>query len=369
MGSMEFDLFYELAVPDHCGRDEARVYAETLDEIALADRLGFDGVWLVEHHFTREYSHSSAPELFLAALSQRTRNLRLGHAVVVLPYNHPIRVAERAAALDVLSAGRLELGIGRGFSPAEYRAFGVDMGKSREYVAESLAILRQAGQGPLAHRGRLFAFEQIEVLPKPLQKPHPPLWTAAVSPETFRWAAREGLGVLVGPFKPWFLIKRDLAAYRRAWRQHHPEGAPPPGHNPRFATTIGILCLEDGEEARRWASDAFLWYYKGLLDLARPAFESAEAGYAYYKRLGRLQGLLRRALSLDLLERMGMVAAGDPDACAARLAALAEAGVDRVLLAVGAGAVPSAIVRRSLAVMAERVFPRLRRAALSPSKG
>ena len=153
---MKIDLFYEIAVPRHSGRDEAKVYSDALAEIALADRLGFHGVWLVEHHFTREYSHSSAPDLMLAAASQRTQRLRLGHAVVVLPYSHPIRVAERAAALDVLSGGRLELGVGRGFSAAEYAAFGVDMRDSRDYVRESLAILRQAASGPGNHDGRLF---------------------------------------------------------------------------------------------------------------------------------------------------------------------------------------------------------------------
>jgi alkanesulfonate monooxygenase SsuD/methylene tetrahydromethanopterin reductase-like flavin-dependent oxidoreductase (luciferase family) len=356
---MEIDLFYELAVPAG-GRAEAEVYRDTLAEIALADRLGFHGVWLVEHHFTPEYSHSSAPELVLAAASQQTRTLRLGHAVVLLPYHHPLHVAERAAALDVLSGGRLELGVGRGFAPSEYAAFGADMRDGRGYVEETLAILRQAAQGPLDHRGPRFRFAGIEVVPKPLQRPHPPLWTAAVSPATFRWAAQQGLGVLAGPFKPWALVRRDLAAYRRAWRQHHPEGLRP-GHNPRFAMALGVLCLEDGGEARRWAADAFLWYYRRLLDLVRPALESTEESYAYYRRLGRLQGLVRRSLSLVLLERMGMVAVGDPDSCGERLARLERAGVDRVLCAVGAGAVPSEIVRRSLAVMAERVLPRFHR--------
>lgn len=357
---MEIDLFYELAVRGD-GRQESRVYADALTEIALADRLGFDGVWLVEHHFTPEYSHSSAPDLVLAAASQQTRHMRLGHAVVVLPYHHPLHVAERAAVLDLISGGRLELGVGRGFSPAEYAAFGADMRDSRGSVEEGIAILRQAAAGPLDHRGPRFTFCGVEVLPKPLQRPHPPLWTAAVSPETFHWAARQGLGVLAGPFKPWALVRRDLAAYRRAWREYHGEGAPAPGHNPRFAMAIGVLCLEDRAEARRWAEDAFLWYYRCLLEVVRPALQPGVESYAYYRRLGRFYGLIRRGLSLGLLERLGMVVVGDPETCVARLAGLAQAGVDRVLCAVGAGAVPSEVVRRSLAVMAERVLPRLRR--------
>ena len=147
---VDIDLFYELAVPAHLGRSEAQVYHETLDELSLADTLGFHGAWLVEHHFMREYSHSSSPETFLAAASQRTKNLRLGHAVVVLPYNHAVRVAERAAALDILSHGRLEMGIGRGFSPKEYQLFGSQMADSRLHMQEGLQILRQAGGGPFS---------------------------------------------------------------------------------------------------------------------------------------------------------------------------------------------------------------------------
>lgn len=349
---MEIDLFYELAVPPARGADEATVFQQSLEEIALADELGFGAVWLVEHHLMPEYSHASAPDLFLAAASQRTRRMRLGHAVVVLPCHHPLRVAERAATLDILSGGRLELGLGRGFSAAEYDIFGARMAESRDRVAEGLALLRHAAQGPITEPGAFHDLRGVQILPRPVQRPHPPLWTAAVSPETFLWAAREALGVLAGPFKPWFMIRQDLAAYRRAWRTHHGEGPPAPGQNPRFAMTIGVLCLEDGAEARRLGAAAFTWFYRHLLEQTRPVLARLHPSYEYYHRFRRLAGLLDHALSLSVLERLGMVVVGDPAHCARRFAAFRRAGVDRLICAVGAGGLPTAVVRRSLALIA-----------------
>ena len=354
---MKIDLFYELAAPAEFGKTESGVYAEVLDEIALADRLGFHGAWLVEHHFARGYSHSSAPDLFLAAASQRTSRIRLGHAVVVLPYHHPIHVAERAAALDILSGGRLELGVGRGFSPAEYACFGAQMRDSRAHVAELLAILRQAASGPVKHQGRLFQIEDAEVVPKPLQRPHPPLWTAAVSPATFAWAAKEAIGVLAGPFKPWFLTRQDLTRYRRSWRAAHGD-TNPAGANPRFAMTVGVLCLKDRRQARRLAEQVFPWYYRLLLEQVRPILQSLQESYEYYRRLGTLRPLLQHAINLPLLERLGMVVVGDPDDCARGFESFRRAGVDHLICAVGAGALDSDVTKQSLEVMADHLLPR-----------
>jgi alkanesulfonate monooxygenase SsuD/methylene tetrahydromethanopterin reductase-like flavin-dependent oxidoreductase (luciferase family) len=199
----------------------------------------------------------------------------------------------------------------------------------------------------------------VTVLPRPLQEPHPPLWTAAVSPDTFTWAARAGLGVLAGPFKPWFLIKQDLKAYRRAWAEHRGEAAEA-GANPRFAMTIGVLCLEDGDRARELAREPFTWYYERLLAQTRPVLERFQEGYEHYQKLGRLQPLLKRAVRLPLLEAMGMVVVGSPAECREKLMRYREAGVDHLILAVGAGALSTEIVQESMANLAEHVLPHLR---------
>ncbi len=353
---MQFDLFYELAVPGYTGVEDAAeqaVFHDTLAELALADELGFGAAWLVEHHFMPEYSHSSAPDLFLAAAAQRTTRLRLGLGIVPLPYHHPVLVAERIATLDILSRGRVELGIGRGFSPLEHRVFAAPMADSRAQMGEALDLLRAClGPDPISHAGTFYAVpEAVTVHPRPVQRPHPPLWLAAVSPESFELAAGLGLGVLAGPFKPWFMVREDLRRYRRAW-QAAGHAAPP-----RAAMTLGILCLEDGRRARQLGRQCMPWFYRLLLQHTRPVLAELYAGYEYYRRLGRLAPLMEKTLSLKTLELLGLVIVGDPAHCRRKLAALTGAGVDRVLCAVGAGGLPHGIVCESLELLAREVLP------------
>ncbi|PZP58332.1 MAG: LLM class flavin-dependent oxidoreductase [Azospira oryzae] len=352
---MDFDLFYELAVPPQLGRSELQTYHDALEELALADRLGFRCAWLVEHHFMAPYSHCSKPELVLAAAAQRTQRLRLGFGVIPMPLHHPVHVAERVATLDLLSRGRLEVGVGRGFSPREFEVFGVPMEESRERVEEALEILRRSFlPGPLTYHGRHYRLEALDVVPRAIQTPHPPLWTAAVSPQTFEWAAHRGLGVLVGPFKPWFMVRHDLERYRDAWTAATP---------PRAGMTIGVLCLEDGERARRLAAEAFTWFYRELYRTTLPVLESLYSGYEHFRELGRFRALIRLGIHFSLLERFGMVVAGDPAECVQRLRTYEAAGVTHLLLAVGAGAVPTEVVQESLACLATHVLPHFSRAA------
>ena len=342
---MRCDLFYELSLPPFLPRSEAQLYEDTLAELELADRLGYGCAWLVEHHFMPGYSHSTKPELFLAAASQRTRHLRLGLGVIPLPYHHPLHVAERVATLDLLSAGRLEIGIGRGFSPREYAAFGADMAHSRALTQSGLDVLRAAcSRQPLPE-----PYRGLSILPAPVQTPLP-LWSAAVSPASFRWAAEQGLGVLAGPFKPWFMVRQDIAAYRAAWSG--------PGA-PRVGMTVGVLCLPDGARARQLAQPAFEWFYGELFKSTLPVLEKLYPGYEHFHDLGRLRRLIGLGIKLRVLEALGMAVVGDPAHCRSRLARYARAGVTHLLLAVGAGAVESAVARESLACLAAEVLPQL----------
>lgn len=364
---MLFDLFYEMSVPPFGNRTESQVFHETLDELVLADRLGFGTAWLVEHHFMPAYSHSAAPDLFLAAAAQRTQRLRLGHGIIPLPYHHPVQVAERIATLDILSGGRVEFGFGRGFSPREYDTFGVAIEDSRSLTEEALSVLRGAFRGePLTFHGRHYSLDAVDIVPRVVQRPHPPLWTAAVSPDSFELAARLGVGVLVGPFKPWFMVREDIRRYRAHWRRYRGAGAPAPGENPRVAMTVGIFCLEDGRRARALAAEGITWFYRALLEQTRGVLEHLYGSYEYYRRMGRLRGLLDRAVSLPVLETLGMVVVGDPEHCVRRLRALERAGVDRVLLAVGAGALPTAPVRTCLELIADQVMPQFPPASALP---
>jgi len=336
-------------VPPQLRRSEAQAYADAIAEIELADRLGFHGAWLVEHHFMPGYSHSSKPELVLAALGQRTQRIRLGLGVIPLPYHHPVHVVERIATLDLLCGGRLEVGIGRGFSPAEYAAFGVDMADSRALVDESLAVLRSAAaEGPLHFHGSHFDLDGVSIVPRPLQRPHPPLWTAAVSPETFEWAAREGLGVLAGPFKPWFMIAADIERYRARWTQRAPM---------RIGMTVAVVCLRDGERARALAAPALRWTYGELLRVTAPVLENLMPSYEAFRELGRFRRLFRWGARLPLLELAGLAIVGTPAHCIERIARLRDAGVTNLLCSVGAGALPTEIVKESLECLASDVLP------------
>lgn len=348
---MLLDLFYELAMPPWLERSEAQAYADALGEIELADRLGFHGVWLVEHHLMPGYSHLSKPDLLLAALAQRTTRLRLGLGVIPLPYHHPLHVAERIGTLDVLSGARLEVGIGRGFSPDEYAAFGAEPAQSRALVEESLAVLRAAAEdAPIVHHGQHFRLDAVNVLPRPLQRPYPPLWSAAVSPETFEWAAREGLGVLAGPFKPWAMIAADLKRYRQAWRSEHP---------PRIGMTVALLCLPDRARARELAAPALRWSYGELLRVTAPVLERLWPSYEHMHQLGRFRRLFKLGARLRVLELAGLAIVGTPAECLERIERLREAGVTHLLCSIGAGAVPTDVVRESLECIASDVLPRL----------
>ena len=354
---MLFDIFTELSVPEFLGRSESEIFDTALNEWVLADQLGFSTGWLVEHHFMPEYSHSTAPALFLAAASQRTHHLRLGHAIVPLPYHHPIHVAEQIATLDVLSGGRVEFGFGRGFSPQEYATFGQQMRNSRSYTAEALTIILQGlSEGTVHFSGRHFNLTDLPILPHPLQHPYPPIWTAAVSPESFELAAKGGFGVLVGPFKPWFMVREDIRHYRRVWDSAHGNHKTP-GLNPQVAMTLGVHCHAQGRTAHREAAEGFAWFYRHLLGQTRPILEQLYEGYEYYRRFGHFHKLMDKAINLRALETLGMALVGNPAYCRRRLKKLRAAGVDHVLCAFGAGVLPRQQTQSAMHLFAEEVMP------------
>ena len=189
---MKFGIFYELQLPRPWKEgDEHKLYQNALSQLELADKLGYDYAWEVEHHFLEEYSHSPSPESFLAAASQRTKKIRLGHGILQLTTNHPARVAERVACLDLLSSGRCEFGMGESASITELEPFGVAIENKREIFEEAVqAIIPMFKDGPSEHHGKYFNMPLRHVLPKPMQKPHPPLWVACSQLETLAkcWA-------------------------------------------------------------------------------------------------------------------------------------------------------------------------------------
>ena len=202
---MKFGIFYEHQLPRPWQEDsEHTLLQNALEQIEFADSLGIDYAWEVEHHFLEEYSHSSAPEVFLAAASQRTKNIRLGHGIVQTPppFNHPARIAERIATLDLVSSGRVDFGTGEASSEAELGGFGIEPSEKRAMWEEGLRVaLRCLTEEPFTgHSGSYVTMPPRNVVPKPMQKPHPPVWVACSRRETIHLAAQKGIGALTFAF-------------------------------------------------------------------------------------------------------------------------------------------------------------------------
>jgi alkanesulfonate monooxygenase SsuD/methylene tetrahydromethanopterin reductase-like flavin-dependent oxidoreductase (luciferase family) len=251
---MRFGLFYEHQNPRPWveERSEHRLLRDALEQVELAERAGFDCVWEVEHHFLEEYSHSSAPEVFLAAAAARTERIRLGHGIVQIPpsVNHPARVAERVATLDLISDGRVEFGTGESSSAAELGGFLVPRGEKRGMWEDAMeAITRMFVEEPFAGwDSEYFQMPPRNVVPKPLQWPHPPLWVACSRRETIHFAARKGLGALSFSF----VEPEDAGKWvREYYRLIESEECVPAGFavDPNVAVVLPMMCHEDEQTA------------------------------------------------------------------------------------------------------------------------
>src|SRR5690242_19208691 len=202
---MKFGIFYEHQLPRPWGpKSEYQLLQDSLTQIELADRLGYDYAWEVEHHFLEEYSHSAAPEVFLSACAALTKNIRVGHGIrqVIANYNHPARTAEGLATLDIISRGRLDFGIGEGATRLELGGFGIPAKEKRAMAleaAEQIANMMVMDPYP-GYEGKSFSFPCRNVVPKPMQKPHPPMWMACTNRDTIKVAASKGLGALAFSF-------------------------------------------------------------------------------------------------------------------------------------------------------------------------
>jgi alkanesulfonate monooxygenase SsuD/methylene tetrahydromethanopterin reductase-like flavin-dependent oxidoreductase (luciferase family) len=261
---MKFGIFYELQLPKPWGPDDERqLVQDALEQVELADRLGIDYAWAVEHHFLEEYSHCSASEVFLAAAAARTRRIRLGHGIrqVIAHYNHPARTAEAVAMLDLVSNGRADLGIGEGATRLELGGFGIPAKEKRAMsleAAEQIANMMVMTPYP-GFEGRSFKMPCRNVLPKPVQKPHPPMWMACTNRDTIKVAASRGLGALAFSFID--------EAEARTWSQIYydiikSDACVPLGHrvNANIAMVSAFSLHEDREEAARRGLEGFEFF-------------------------------------------------------------------------------------------------------------
>ena len=347
---MKFGIFYEHQLPRPWTEDSERILLHnSLKEIELADRLGYDYAWEVEHHFLEEYSHSSAPEVFLAAASQRTKNIRLGHGIIQLTTNHPARVAERVATLDLLSNGRVELGLGEGASTTELHPFGRKYRDKRIVWEEAVrACLPMFWETAWEFHGHFFDLPLRNVLPKPMQKPHPPLWIACSQLDTIRYAAHRGMGALCFKFVDTDSAHAWVSAYYNTFL-HDQEKLCDYKTNPNIAVVGGFMCCETDEEAWEKA-DGWTFFQFALRTYAKegpfaPGTNNFWEKYQEWKKTPEGQ------------KRSGSELIGSPDTIRERLGDLESANVDQVILLNQAGKNTHEDICSSLELFAKEVMP------------
>jgi alkanesulfonate monooxygenase SsuD/methylene tetrahydromethanopterin reductase-like flavin-dependent oxidoreductase (luciferase family)/putative sterol carrier protein len=370
---MRFGIFYEHQIPRPWGDDgEQRLIRDALEQIELADRVGLDSVWEVEHHFLEEYSHSSASGVFLGAASQRTQRIRLGFGILPLPlgYQHPARVAETAAMLDLVSGGRVELGTGETSSGAELEGFGVDRETKRAQWEEMLPVVaRMMVEEPFAGAdGRFLSMPPRNVVPKPVQKPHPPLWVACSRRETIRLAAEKGIGALSFSF-----VEPEEA---KAWvDEYHAiiesERCVPGGFavNPQVACVLPMMCAPDEAQAIERGIDGAHFFGYSLAHYYVFGDHRPGATNIYEEFLARRDdvGFARSIITADaaplgvrvLQQGLGSLrgAIGSPDQVRDLCRRYEQAGVDQLIFVMQAGTNRHEHICESIELFASEVMP------------
>lgn len=358
---MKFGVFYEQQLPKPwADDDEERLFHEALEQVELADRLGFDHAWVVEHHFLEEYSHSSAPEVFLAAAAARTQRIRLGHGIRHTPpaYNPPARTAEVVATLDVISHGRIEFGIGEGATRLELGGFGVPAKDKRalsleagEQIANMMAMTPYPG-----YEGDGFSMPCRNVVPKPVQKPHPPMWIACTNRSTIELAARSGLGALAFSFvdpaeaEHWVNIYYDII---------RSEECVPVGHtvNANIALVTSFSLHEDRAQAIRNGLEGFEFFRYALNALV--AKDAVPGRTTLWEDFQCQRGDVTDAVAAEAVAQGDGYASaiGTPADAARHLRAMSAAGVDQVIFIQQAGRNTHADICSSLQLFAAEVMP------------
>jgi alkanesulfonate monooxygenase SsuD/methylene tetrahydromethanopterin reductase-like flavin-dependent oxidoreductase (luciferase family) len=251
---VKFGLFFLPTYFPELDGDRGSYMRFLVDYAASAEELGFDSVWANEHHFSPYGGLMASVPVFLAAVAQRTKRVRLGTSVVVLAFHNPIEVAEQLAMIDLMSNGRLEFGFGRGYIAADYKGWGVPLEEGQERTNESLDVILKAWSGePFSYAGKHYHYHDLEVWPKPQQAPHPPVWQAcSATPASFESAARHGYGLMIiGHINSIAFLAERTAIYRRTWIAS--------GRDPaacQVAAHFNIVVAGNGSEAREIASVA-----------------------------------------------------------------------------------------------------------------
>ena len=335
---MQFGVFYQIPCAER--QTPAARYADVLAQVQLADRLGYHTAWLAELHFARRFSVMPAPLLMASALSQTTRHIRLGAAVSLLPLHHPLRIAEEIATLDVLSGGRAVFGIGRGSNPNHYRGYGIPIEERSDRFVEGIDLALRAWQEePLNYAGQFYHAENVRLEPKPLQRPHPPVYIASNGADTFPLVGRLGHNILVTPLIITVQgVSDGLDAYRQTLAQH--------GHNPdaaKVVVNVPVYVDETPAAAQSNFAPTINNYLDTLRSMQNNSRGASRAGQLTYE---------------DICRELGAV--GTPEQVIARLQLFRDLYAPQEFMCwfnIG-GILTNEQVSRSMRLFADEVMPR-----------
>jgi alkanesulfonate monooxygenase SsuD/methylene tetrahydromethanopterin reductase-like flavin-dependent oxidoreductase (luciferase family) len=342
---MRFGFFDQLPRADW--QSERQRYQDILAQIEFGDELGFDTAWLGELHFIPSFSCLASPLMILAAAAQRTRRIRLGTAVTLLPLHNPVKMAEDAATLDVLSGGRLEFGVGRGATPIYFAGYNVPQEESRERFEESLEMIRAAWtHDRLTYRGKHFQVQDLPLAPKPLQKPHPPIRIAANSPDTFAIAGQLGLPIFASPLiNPPDKLREYLNVHRESLKNGQQN----------VALAFPVHVSDSRAQARRECEGSLMHFFSMAGELIKPLSDAPVKTFEAYQQL---QERVKKASFEGVDRAFGIF--GDPDYCAERINAIRQDFPMEEFIAYfnQGGLIDHATVRRSMELFAREVMPR-----------
>jgi alkanesulfonate monooxygenase SsuD/methylene tetrahydromethanopterin reductase-like flavin-dependent oxidoreductase (luciferase family) len=361
---MRFSLLYEVALPielEQAGKTESDAFWEALEQAKLADQMGFDTVWMVEHHFLEDLSRSSANDIFLAAIAQHTENIRIGLGVCLMPpgYSHPFKIAERVASLDIVTRGRLEWGCGRSTTAEELDGFGIDTAHARGGMVEAMRVVPSMWRQRKfpGYKGEYMDLPERVVVPKPVQKPHPPMWMACGSPSSYRLAGELGVGCLSFTISTPKELNEQLDHYREGIRNADPCGD---FVNNNIAGFTTLYVGENDAEARRRGGENATAHHSRV--------------HKYFGDVPDRPGYNERSMSVEERQKLGIqdpleaieearICAGDVETCYNIIKQWEDIGVDEFMGVVQFNEITHEESMRTIRLMGEHVIPRFRERA------
>lgn len=346
---MKFGLFQSVQLPEPGA--QAKYYKEALEQVIWAEQLGFDSVWITEHHFSR-HGIVSATLAVLAYLAGVTSTIRLGTAVAVLPFHNPVQLAEEAATVDLLSNGRLDFGVGRGYQWGEFHKFDVPMEEASRRFEEAMEVITKAWTGtePFDHHGEFWHFNEMTVHPKPVQTPHPPVWVAASSPASLDRVAHHDWNLLIGQGESLSQVAAQVEYFRTALGEAGFQYSPD-----RVVAARAMYTAPSQEQARRDAEAPFMWFKQTGQEVSAPPDHRVELLPDDFKEYRRRYVPGASASYEAMLENVTLF--GTPDFVAERIERLRQSGVDNLIFFVNYGGIENRKVLASLELFASEVMP------------